>query len=118
MNITLRNLLLLFSVVCTLTAFAPVKSNFSAAEQQQISIATPKLFALSNTFNIELGNLSTNEYTFPLPVGKAIRQADNRLEITWTEGDARVHVGRCQGRRITFLFDNQRYFLKKYYLYT
>lgn len=88
MNITLRNLLLLFSVVCTLTAFAPVKSNFSAAEQQQISIATPKLFALSNTFNIELGNLSANEYTFPLPVGKAIRQADNRLEITSTEGDA------------------------------
>ena len=26
--------------------------------------------------------------------------------------------GRCQGRRITFLFDNQRYYQKKYYLYT
>ena len=88
MNIALRNLLLLFSVVCTLTAFAPIKSRFSAAEQQQISIATPKLFALSNTFNIELGTLSTNEYSFPLPVGKATRLADNRLEITSKEGDA------------------------------
>ena len=26
--------------------------------------------------------------------------------------------GRYQGRRITFLFDNQRYYQKKYYLYT
>lgn len=30
----------------------------------------------------------------------------------------KVIVPRSQGRRITFLFDNQRYYLKKYYLYT
>ena len=29
-----------------------------------------------------------------------------------------IKVGMRQGRRITFLYDNQRYFLEKYYLYS
>ena len=84
----IRSLLLLLATVTTLSAFAPAKDKFTAAEQQQISIATPQLFALSNTFNIELGLMRASEYSFPLPVGKATRRDDNRLEITSAEGDA------------------------------
>lgn len=32
------------------------------------------------------------------------------------EGESKVTE--TQGRRITFLYDNQRYFLEKYYLYS
>ena len=84
----MKYLLLLLFTAATLTAFAPAKDRFSAAEQQQISIATPNLFALSNAFNIELGLTRASEYSFPLPVGKAEKRSDNRLEIASAEGDA------------------------------
>ena len=45
---------------------------FTAAEQQQISIATPGLFAKSDMFNIDFALVRDGEYSFPLPVGKAV----------------------------------------------
>lgn len=84
----LRTIILLLSAVVTLSAFAPAKDKFSAAEQQQISIATPNLFAQSDAFSIEMGLLGSKEYSFPLPVGKAEKRGDNRLAIVTSEGDA------------------------------
>ena len=84
----LRNTILALSLVTTLSAFAPSNDKFTPAEQQQISIATPQLFARSNAFNIDLSLVRPSEYAFPLPVGKAERRDDNRLEITSSEGDA------------------------------
>ena len=84
----LRTIILLLSAVVTLSAFAPAKDKFSAAEQQQISIATPHLFAQSDAFSIEMGLLGSKEYSFPLPVGKAEKRGDNRLAIVSSEGDA------------------------------
>ena len=75
-------------MVVTLSAFAPANDKFTPAEQQQISIATPRLFARSNAFNIELSLVRPNEYAFPLPVGKIDRHDNNRLEIVSQEGDA------------------------------
>ena len=49
----------------------PGKNQFTAAEQQQISIATPGLFERSNAFNVDFENFREKEYSFPLPVGKA-----------------------------------------------
>lgn len=74
--------------VVTTSAFAPANNTFTAAEQQQISIATPDLFSRSNTISIYLGILNDNEYSFPLPVGKA-EVTDNRqaLDIKTKEGD-------------------------------
>ena len=74
--------------VVTTSAFAPANNTFTAAEQQQISIATPDLFSRSNTISIDLGILNDNEYSFPLPVGKA-ELTDNRqaLDIKTKEGD-------------------------------
>ena len=74
--------------VVTTSAFAPANNIFTAAEQQQISIATPDLFSRSNTISIDLGILNDNEYSFPLPVGKA-ELTDNRqaLNIKTKEGD-------------------------------
>lgn len=74
--------------VMTTSAFAPANNAFTTAEQQQISIATPDLFSRSNTISIDLGILNDNEYSFPLPVGKA-ELTDNRqaLNIKTKEGD-------------------------------
>lgn len=84
----LRTIILLLSAIVTLSAFAPAKDKFSAAEQQQISIATPNLFAQSDAFSIEMSLLGSKEYSFPLPVGKAEKRGDNRLAIVSSEGDA------------------------------
>ena len=74
--------------VVTISAFAPANNTFTTAEQQQISIATPDLFSRSNAISIDLGILNDNEYSFPLPVGKA-EVTDNRqaLNIKTKEGD-------------------------------
>ena len=74
--------------VVTTSAFAPANNTFTTAEQQQISIATPDLFSRSNAISIDLGILNDNEYSFPLPVGKA-EVTDNRqaLNIKTKEGD-------------------------------
>lgn len=76
------------AVVLTTTASTPVKQQFTAAEQQQISIATPGLFTRSDAFNVDFSVLKETEYSFPLPVGKATVRRNNSMEITTTEGDA------------------------------
>ncbi|HEY9551491.1 MAG TPA: M23 family metallopeptidase [Prevotella sp.] len=84
----LRLAVLGLSFIVTMLAFAPVHNRFTAAEQQQISIETPGLFARSNAFHIEFGSLSANEYSFPLPVGKATLMKNGNLEIVSQQGDA------------------------------
>lgn len=87
MNRKIQNIfLLLFLCFVSLTAKAQ-KNSFTAAEQQQISIATPGLFERSNVFNIDLKILSAKEYSFPLPVGKATLKNNLSLEITSVKGD-------------------------------
>lgn len=71
-----------------LTSFAPAKNVFTAAEQQQISIATPGLFEQSNAFNVDFEIFRAKEYSFPLPVGKATSVSGNVLKIETTKGDA------------------------------
>lgn len=86
---TIRKIVMLaLAVVIVTTASAPVKQQFSAAEQQQVSIATPGLFARSDAFNVDFSALKASEYSFPLPVGKATVRKNNTMEITTTEGDA------------------------------
>ena len=81
--------ILLSLLLCLATAL-PVSAQhtrFSATEQASISVPTPGLFSQSNTFNIDFRILRDNEYSFPLPVGKATAK-DGSLEITTTKGDA------------------------------
>lgn len=61
---------------------------FSATEQAVISVPTPGLFTHSNAFEINFTILKDNEYSFPLPVGKAEVIGGQALEITTTKGDA------------------------------
>jgi len=84
----LRTLLVMMMLVMTLTAAAPVKNNFTPAEQQSISVETPGLFDRSKTIRIDMSLLRDNEYCFPLPVGKTSPGKDNNLIITTTAGDA------------------------------
>lgn len=77
---------LIFFLLSQLPAEAQQK--FSAAEQQQISIETPNLFARSEAFDVDFADLREADYSFPLPVGKARQVESDRLEISTTEGDA------------------------------
>ena len=61
---------------------------FTGVEQQSISVETPGLFDHSDAFRVDFRFLKTNEYSFPLPVGKAGIVTNGNLEITTTEGDA------------------------------
>lgn len=81
--------ILLSLLLCLATALPVLAQHtrFSATEQASISVPTPGLFSQSNTFNIDFRILRDNEYSFPLPVGKATAK-DGSLEITTTKGDA------------------------------
>ena len=72
----------------SLSASAPIKKPFTEAEQQQISIQTPGLFERSDAFNVDFTALKDSEYSFPLPVGKAVTTKHNVLEIHTSAGDA------------------------------
>lgn len=70
-------------------SFAPVKNVFTPAEQQQISIATPGLFDRSQAFNVDFEIFRNQEYSFPLPVGKAsVLPGNSALKIETSKGDA------------------------------
>lgn len=62
--------------------------SFTATEQSVISVPTPGLFARSNVFNIDFEVLNDNEYSFPLPVGKAEVKGGQAMEISTKKGDA------------------------------
>ena len=82
-NITNLIVLLLLSVAL----MSATNDKFTATEQQQISVPTPGLFTKSNIVNIDFVQLADKEYSFPLPVGKAIAKG-NELEIETKKGDA------------------------------
>lgn len=85
-SIVVSMLLCLFT---SLSSFTPVKNQFSAAEQQQISIPTPGLFDQSPAFNVDFEIFRAKEYSFPLPVGKAsLASGNSALKIETTKGDA------------------------------
>lgn len=66
----------------------PAKDEFTALEQQQISIATPGLFSQSNAFTVDFAGLRGRDYSFPLPIGKAKQNKDYTVEISTQKGDA------------------------------
>ena len=88
LNHILRIVLVVALLVTTLTAWAPVKNEFTPTEQQSISVETPGLFDKSKTIRIDMSLLRDEEYSFPLPVGKISQGKDNNILITTTEGDA------------------------------
>lgn len=67
---------------------AHAKEVFTPLEQQQISIETPGLFARSNSFQVDFTQLTKEEYSFPLPVGKALTVHGSEMEIETVKGDA------------------------------
>lgn len=76
-------------LMLSLSSFMPAKNEFTAAEQQQVSIATPGLFAQSQAFNVDFEIFRAKEYSFPLPVGKAsLINGNSVMRITTAKGDA------------------------------
>lgn len=80
--------LLFFLCICVSAVADAQRRVFSPAEQQQISIPTPSLFARSNAFEIDFSSLKDRDYSFPLPVGKAVLAGSQAIEIETKEGDA------------------------------
>ncbi len=70
------------------SAFSVSADDFTPAEQQQISIATPGLFAKSKSFTIDFSSLRQGDWSFPLPVGKARKSSGQGVDITTAPGDA------------------------------
>ena len=76
-------------LMLSLSSFMPAKNEFTAAEQQQVSIATPGLFAQSQAFNVDFEIFRAKEYSFPLPVGKAsLINGNSMMRISTAKGDA------------------------------
>ena len=76
-------------LMLSLSSFVPAKNEFTAAEQQQVSIATPGLFAQSQAFNVDFEIFRAKEYSFPLPVGKAsLINGNSVMRISTAKGDA------------------------------
>lgn len=76
-------------LMLSLSSFMPAKNEFTAAEQQQVSIATPGLFAQSQAFNVDFEIFRAKEYSFPLPVGKAsLIYGNSVMRISTAKGDA------------------------------
>ena len=88
MRLKCGHVLLSGALIVMMSAFAPARNTFTTAETQQISVATPGLFRLSSAFKVDFSALRANEYSFPLPVGKAEKMGNGELEISTTRGDA------------------------------
>ncbi len=83
----LRNILSLLVVVALFLSANLGDNDFTPAEKQQINVATKGLFAKSKTFSVDFASLKDDEYSFPLPVGKA--EASVRgIDIKTKKGDA------------------------------
>ena len=76
-------------LMLSLSSFMPAKNEFTAAEQQQVSIAPPGLIAQSQAFNVDFEIFRAKEYSFPHPVGKAsLINGNSVMRISTAKGDA------------------------------
>lgn len=82
-------------LMLSLSSFMPAKNEFTAAEQQQVNIATPGLFAQSQAFNVDFEIFRAKEYSFPLPVGKA----------SLINGNSMMHISTAKGDAVKAMFD-------------
>ena len=89
------HLIYIVAVALLLAGFQPADNKFTLAEQQQISIETPGLFTRSDAFTINLGDIASDEYSFPLPVGKAALQDEVCRNRSFGAKDARPRQRDC-----------------------
>lgn len=73
---------------CVVIFTSAAKEEFTATERQQISTPTPGLFDHADAFSIDFGGFLSSDYSFPLPVGKAVVKNASELEVTTSKGDA------------------------------
>lgn len=89
----MKNFAIIVSIISLLCMAAAPQARaqhkaFTAMEQSAISVPTPGLFAHSDAFDIDFNILKDDEYSFPLPVGKAELKNSQALEIATAKGDA------------------------------
>ena len=82
-----------FFVVFLLFVLYPAQAilinEFTPIEHQQIHVATPRLFEKSKSFSVDFSLLKSDEWSFPLPVGKVRRLLSHKwIDIYSVPGDA------------------------------
>ena len=83
------NRVLTILVICLVSHITvSAQQKFTALEQQKISIETSGLFEQSDAFTVDFALLRQDEFSFPLPIGKAEVGKDYGVEISSTKGDA------------------------------
>lgn len=71
-----------------MSATTAAQQTFTPMEQQSVSVETPRLFEQSDSFTIDFAYYKSEQYCFPLPVGKAEVGKDYNIEISSVKGDA------------------------------
>ena len=79
---------IVLTLIAMIALSACAQTQFTALEQQQISIEDPTLFEKSDAFTVDFASGRDKDYCFPLPVGKAKLMSDYNVEIETTRGDA------------------------------
>lgn len=79
---------IVLTLIAMIALSACAQTQFTALEQQQISIEDPALFEKSDAFTVDFASGRDKDYCFPLPVGKAKLMSDYNVEIETTRGDA------------------------------
>lgn len=80
-------LTLAFVIYASFMTAAPADA-FSHEEETQIFVPTPHLWDRGESFDVNLSAVGDDDYSFPLPVGKAQKLKDNVLRIYSVSGDA------------------------------
>ena len=86
----MRQLLALLTLIATSSVAIADDKTFSDDEQQQINIPTPGLFDRSNAIQIDLSEMRTDDYCFPLPLGRIASTNDNSMLHIDANGNSMV----------------------------
>lgn len=84
----MRRLFLTYIIILTTLIAVQAKEEFTALEEQQISVATPGLFEHGNSFTVDFERYGADDYSFPLPVGRVAGVKAAEVEIETKKGDA------------------------------
>lgn len=77
----------LISFFLAFPLYANDDGDLTAVEQQQVSAETPGLFSKSSSFKIDFSQIKSDEYAFPLPVGKVENIKTSGFDIVTKKGD-------------------------------
>ena len=111
MRNNIKYTIFVISLLLSISVKAENKTSFTPSEMRDIRVATPGLFAKSNTIHLYLDSLKAGEYAFPLPGAKVISAYGTR------GGHAGADIKTCAKDTIRCAFDGVVRMAKPYFAY-